>query len=906
MPNGPESVSIHLRRPRVAHGRGEFEIVAPDLTASAGDVVAVVGANGTGKSSLVQALLGLHPLAGGSVEFRVSEAGRRATYRFSADGGSLSGDPRRAGRFRNRHIGFLPQAPGLLESLPLADNVALREALRPGPGADRAEVLRLLAAVGLGGLERRRPRDLSGGQRARAGLARALLGGPAILVLDEPTASLDPPAAAWLMGWLPEFARGGGIAIVVCHDIPLIAGVANRFWLAAPTGPGRSQIRLPIPGDPDAPIGPAGRPPEADEPEAPAFEPAAGRGAVVAIAGPRRAAAPAVAGRDRDRECVTRCLIRAMTPPAAAEVDDRSPITPTAGPLPTRLRPGLATTAGFALRENLSGKQAAIRGVVAVLVAAAVATFALLLDLGLGAIEHLSAKTPPDDEFINRVKVTAARKGGGRAPISAAEAGRLRALPGLRGLTLWQDRFGVDFLDAGGRPAGKVRVVSVQAGDPHLEPVAEADRETAPIGLIYAPGGRPFRPDEDDEAGAIVTRSWLRRAYWHLADGQPDPPDPEAIRFVLNGLPRYRGALAGWDGSVRVPVVGVVDHPDRFVAEPEVGVGVPDVFFPDGFLRRLAGWAPALAFVYPSADGRPLAPDHELITRVSIAAPGAPAGWAEAEDVQGAAVAEFFPLRPTAEAGALVLRFDPANRPDQLLTEPEAKRRLARLEALIASKGGRPTVDFAGRIASSSLAPPLPPPPPGQYDLGYLRFRELGAVLPGEAGARAACPDLSFDVRYRSGIDKFQAVRFMVDGVTVVIDAAFALGLLFLVGMLAFLHAAAKTAEVGILRVFGLTARGVWPLFLGQLGVLVLPSCLVGLALARLAARWANEAVAWRLAPPDQGEAVPAVFASCRGDVLAGAGWMLACTSVVLVVCTFLAVRVATRRPIGVSLRSSY
>jgi hypothetical protein len=224
---------------------------------------------------------------------------------------------------------------------------------------------------------------------------------------------------------------------------------------------------------------------------------------------------------------------------------------------------------------------------------------------------------------------------------------------------------------------------------------------------------------------------------------------------------------------------------------------------------------------------------------------------------------------------ALILKLDPTNRPDQVLTRKEAEAKLAGFKRMIESKKHMLVIEFAKTLASSSLASVPPPLPEGQYDRALLRFRDLGDVLSGEDAARRCCPDLAYFVRYRSGIDKFQAVRFMVEGFSIVLDIAFVFAMLFVVGMLAYLHAVAKLAEAGVLRSFGLSSRGIGQLFLAQLGLLVLPSCVVGIALARAAAWLSNDWVAWRLAPPSPGDLVPAVFASGQGDALAGAGWVL-------------------------------
>jgi molybdate transport system ATP-binding protein len=156
---------------------GDFRL-SLDLTAEAGETVAVLGPNGAGKSTLLRCLAGLHRIDRGRVTL----------------GGTTLDDPE-TGTFitpQDRGIGVVFQDHLLFPAMSVGDNVAfgLRCRRVPRPEARRRAV-ELLGAVGLADRVTARPGDLSGGQSQRVALARALAIGPTMLLLDEPLAALD-------------------------------------------------------------------------------------------------------------------------------------------------------------------------------------------------------------------------------------------------------------------------------------------------------------------------------------------------------------------------------------------------------------------------------------------------------------------------------------------------------------------------------------------------------------------------------------------------------------------------------------------------------------------------------------------------------------------------------------------
>ncbi|RVT93174.1 ABC transporter ATP-binding protein [Sphingomonas crocodyli] len=183
-----------------------------------GELIGVVGPNGAGKSTLVRAMLGLVPAAGG---------------RVLLDGRDVAGlSPRDIAR----SIAYLPQGQILHWPLAVERLVALGRLphLAPMSGmsaADRDVVADALARVDAGHLAGRIATELSGGERARVMLARALAVGAPGLVVDEPLASLDPGHQIDVMELLAREARGGALVVAVLHDLTMAARYCDRVLL---------------------------------------------------------------------------------------------------------------------------------------------------------------------------------------------------------------------------------------------------------------------------------------------------------------------------------------------------------------------------------------------------------------------------------------------------------------------------------------------------------------------------------------------------------------------------------------------------------------------------------------------------------------------------------------------------
>src|SRR5690348_3352192 len=186
-----------------------------DLEVPAGSLTAILGPSGSGKTTLLRLLAG----------FERADTGTIGIGGVLVDGPGAYLPPER------RRIGYVPQEGSLFPHLTVAGNVGFGLAARKhGAGQRRGgKVDRLLETVGLAGYGRRYPHQLSGGQQQRVALARALAIEPAVVLLDEPFASLDAHLRASVRADVQEiFRRAGTTAVLVTHDQDKALSVADR------------------------------------------------------------------------------------------------------------------------------------------------------------------------------------------------------------------------------------------------------------------------------------------------------------------------------------------------------------------------------------------------------------------------------------------------------------------------------------------------------------------------------------------------------------------------------------------------------------------------------------------------------------------------------------------------------
>ncbi len=186
-----------------------------DMTVEEGEILAIMGPSGSGKSTLLHCLAGILRPDRGEVRF----AGRRIDRL----------DEHERTELRRTSFGFLFQFGQLVPELSAIENVALPLLL------DRRRRSDALAAadgwferLGIDGLQRRRPGELSGGEAQRVALARAMVTSPPVLFADEPTGSLDSLAGERVMNLLVDEARAKGTTVVVVTHEPRVAAYSDR------------------------------------------------------------------------------------------------------------------------------------------------------------------------------------------------------------------------------------------------------------------------------------------------------------------------------------------------------------------------------------------------------------------------------------------------------------------------------------------------------------------------------------------------------------------------------------------------------------------------------------------------------------------------------------------------------
>ena len=201
-------------------GEGQLEVFSGlDLSLRAGEIVALVGQSGAGKSSL------LH-IAG------LLEAPTSGEIHIEGVAASRLPDAERT-RIRRSTIGFVYQAHHLLPEFNALENVVLPQMIAGRSRAEaRTEGERLLTVLGLGQRLTHRPSQLSGGEQQRVAIARALANGPRILLADEPTGNLDPKTAGGVFDALISITRAQGLAaLIATHNFELASRMDRALLL---------------------------------------------------------------------------------------------------------------------------------------------------------------------------------------------------------------------------------------------------------------------------------------------------------------------------------------------------------------------------------------------------------------------------------------------------------------------------------------------------------------------------------------------------------------------------------------------------------------------------------------------------------------------------------------------------
>jgi phosphonate transport system ATP-binding protein len=216
---------LEVRGLRARYATGGPEILKGiDFTVDAQDFFAIIGPSGAGKSTLIRCINRLVEPEAGEVILYGEDVARMSVREL---------------RRTRRHIGMIFQEFNLVNRLSVMDNVlsgrlgyvgTWRSVFRIFPRADIERALEILDRVGLSEHVDKRADALSGGQRQRVGIARALMQDPKLLLLDEPTSSLDPKIAREVFGLVLEIARERDVPVLCnIHDIALATEFCNRI-----------------------------------------------------------------------------------------------------------------------------------------------------------------------------------------------------------------------------------------------------------------------------------------------------------------------------------------------------------------------------------------------------------------------------------------------------------------------------------------------------------------------------------------------------------------------------------------------------------------------------------------------------------------------------------------------------
>ncbi|MBV1927731.1 MAG: phosphonate ABC transporter ATP-binding protein [Rhodobacteraceae bacterium] len=214
---------LRLEKLTKVYKTGDMALSAVDLEVPQGQVLALIGPSGAGKSTLIRCINRLVEPTSGSVHLNDVELTKLGA-------GGL--------RKQRRRMGMIFQEYALVERLTVMENVLSgrlgyvgfwRSFLRKFPQSDVDEAFRLLDRVGLLEMADKRADELSGGQRQRVGICRALIQDPSVLLVDEPTASLDPKTSRQIMRLITELCAERGLAAIVnIHDVALAQMFVSR------------------------------------------------------------------------------------------------------------------------------------------------------------------------------------------------------------------------------------------------------------------------------------------------------------------------------------------------------------------------------------------------------------------------------------------------------------------------------------------------------------------------------------------------------------------------------------------------------------------------------------------------------------------------------------------------------
>ena len=212
---------VEVRKVTKKFRKGE-EVITPleevDLDIAEGDFISLMGPSGTGKSTLLNLIAGIDSVTSGTIMVAGTEVTSMSRSHL-AD-------------WRAAHLGYIFQTHNLIPVLTAYENVELPILLLPMSSAERHKRVEIaLEAVGLSDRANHYPRQLSGGQEQRVGIARAIVANPTLIVADEPTGSLDASTSEQIQVLLRRLNRELGMTMVMVTHDEHVASIATRQLL---------------------------------------------------------------------------------------------------------------------------------------------------------------------------------------------------------------------------------------------------------------------------------------------------------------------------------------------------------------------------------------------------------------------------------------------------------------------------------------------------------------------------------------------------------------------------------------------------------------------------------------------------------------------------------------------------
>ncbi len=189
-----------------------------NFTVESGEYTAIMGESGSGKTTLLNLLAALDKPTGGTIRLDGQELAKLKDAAVAA--------------FRRDQLGFVFQEFNLLDTFTLEDNILLPLVLERKPYAQmRARLDAVAAQLGIGDLLKKYPYEVSGGQKQRAAVARALITGPKLILADEPTGALDSHSTAELLRLFRSINRLGQTVLMVTHSVQAASSAGRVLFI---------------------------------------------------------------------------------------------------------------------------------------------------------------------------------------------------------------------------------------------------------------------------------------------------------------------------------------------------------------------------------------------------------------------------------------------------------------------------------------------------------------------------------------------------------------------------------------------------------------------------------------------------------------------------------------------------